>query len=225
MGRSRPGSPTSIGRAPWSTASTPTCRRCPSARCSPRRSRRSGRCSGGPGRAMTSEVAGQVDLRPALFRLDLRLRLAVANFREVLAERARDPLRGLYITEADVDDLLDGVAPAEQARRLLAGPAAEATPRLRRLASLFGLDPFEQEALLVCLAPDLDLRYERLYGYLQDDATRRRPTVDLILRLLCPDSLEERLAARAAPGPDSRLLRKGLLSLVSADDGAPGPLP
>ena len=83
---------------------------------------------------------------------------------------------------------------------------------------MFELDPFDQDALLVCLAPDLDLRYERLYAYLQDDVTRRRPTVDLILRLLAT-SLEERAEARSALSPSGRLLGRGLLTVLGDDNG------
>jgi len=61
--------------------------------------------------------------------------------------------------------------------------------RLEHLESVFNLDRFDVDTLLICLAPGLDLRYERLYGYLQDDVTRKRPSVNLALDLLC------------APGP------------------------
>jgi hypothetical protein len=159
---------------------------------------------------LAADTAG---LRPALLRLDLRLRLAVEGLRGELTERARDPFRGLYISEADVDELLASAPPAELAERHLAGPFALSSPRLERLSQLFNLDAFEQETLLVCLAPDVDLRYERLYAYLQDDVTRRRPSVDLILRLLAP-SLEERSQARPALSPAGRLLDKGLLAVV-----------
>ena len=57
--------------------------------------------------------------------------------------------------------------------------------RLRNLAALFSLDRFAVDTLLICLAPHLDLRYESIYGYLQDDVTRTHPTVNLILDLLC----------------------------------------
>ena len=157
------------------------------------------------------------ELQGALFRLDLRLRLAVDTLRDDVAERALDPFRGLYISEADVDGLLASTPPAQIADELLATPAALEAPRLQRLIRAAGLSPFEAEVLLVCLAPEIDLRYERLYGYLQDDVTRRRPTVDLILRLLCP-VLAERLPAREALSPSGRLLRDGLLTL--ADDAA-----
>jgi hypothetical protein len=164
-----------------------------------------------------ASIRGLAELRPALLRLDLRLRLAVEALRTELTERARDPFRGLYISESDVDTLLASAPPAELARRHLAKPAGWASPRLRRLAELFELDPFEQDALLVCLAPDVDLRYERLYAYLQDDVTRRRPTVDLVLRLLTP-SLEERARAREAFSPGGRLLSRGLLAMASDDN-------
>ena len=39
------------------------------------------------------------------------------------------------------------------------------------------------DLLLLALAPDLDSRFERLYGYLNDDVTRRRATIGLGLEL------------------------------------------
>lgn len=169
--------------------------------------------------ATAQRVSNQLELRRALLRLDLRLRLAVDGQRDDLAERTRDPFRGLYITDADVDELLASLSPADAAERFLTGPAGRVASRLGHLARLFNLDEFEQDALLICLAPDLDLRYERLYAYLQDDVTKRRPTVDLILRLLSP-KLEDMVANRAAVGPNGRLLREGIL--VLSDESAAG---
>ena len=37
------------------------------------------------------------------------------------------------------------------------------------MARLFGLNEIEQAALLVCLAPEYDLKYERIYAFLQND--------------------------------------------------------
>jgi SpoVK/Ycf46/Vps4 family AAA+-type ATPase len=152
------------------------------------------------------------DLRAALFRLDLRLRLAVESFRADLAERARDPFRGLYISDADVDELLASTPASELAQRLLDEQVGPVPARLRRLGDLFDLDAFERDVLLVCLAPDVDLRYERLYAYLQDDVSRRRPTVDLTLRLLGASARNGSADARAALGPGGRLTRRGLLT-------------
>lgn len=61
------------------------------------------------------------------------------------------------------------------------------------LVNVFGLDIFAKDMLLICLAPALDLRYQKLYGYLLDDMTRTRPTPNMILDLLVepgPERLE-----------------------------------
>jgi hypothetical protein len=48
------------------------------------------------------------------------------------------------------------------------------------LAQTFQLSPLEELILLACLAPELDAKYGRVYGYLHDDLTRRRPSLQLI---------------------------------------------
>jgi SpoVK/Ycf46/Vps4 family AAA+-type ATPase len=169
--------------------------------------------------APPSDAPTQPDLRAALFRLDLRLRIAVDAFRIDLVERAKDPFRGLYISDADVDQLLESAPATELAQRLLDDEFGPVPARLGRLSDLFELDAFEREALLVCLAPDVDLRYERLYAYLQDDVSRRRPTVDLVLRLLGMLGRESSAAERSALSPTGRLMRRGLLTPPSEETG------
>ncbi len=118
---------------------------------------------------------------------------------------------------------------ARQADALVSKAArAGQAPRLIALAQAFGLDRFDLDVLLLCLAPAVDLRYERLYGFLQDDVTRRRPSVDLALNVLCPPGLDRlsrlphftpeaplfhhHLIERAAePGASSLLLSQTLL--------------
>ena len=68
-------------------------------------------------------------------------------------------------------------------RRRVASRLAGASRRLSSLAQRAGLDELDVELLLVALAPDLDSRFERLYGYLNDDVTRRRATIGLGLEL------------------------------------------
>ena len=77
----------------------------------------------------------------------------------------------------------------------------------------FNLDAFERGALLVCLAAHLDLRYERLYGYLQDDVTRKRPSVNLVLNLLCAPG-EDRLNRLAYFAEGAPLVNHHLLERV-----------
>jgi hypothetical protein len=112
-----------------------------------------------------------------LARLDDRVRAAVAR-RRAAPPAGDEAFRGLYVSETDVDHLLaDATAP---------DPGADGsvfTARLAHLARAFRLEPIDVDLLLIALAPDLDARYERLYGYLHDDVTRRRAGVGLALEL------------------------------------------
>jgi AAA+ superfamily predicted ATPase len=131
-------------------------------------------------------------LRARLGALDDHVRAAVER-RRAGVNGPEDPFRGLYVSEDDVDLLLVGAAaplPAlsdDDVRRIEdeadAAAAAGTDLRLRRLAESFGLDPVDVGLLLVALAPDLDGRFERLYGYLHDDVARRRASVGLALEL------------------------------------------
>jgi AAA+ superfamily predicted ATPase len=84
---------------------------------------------------------------------------------------------------------------------------------LPTLGRTFGLSALERAAVTVCLAPELRRRYDRLYAYLQDDITRKRPSVDLILELLCRTE-RERWAARGVFAGGAPLLRHGILRPV-----------
>jgi winged helix domain-containing protein/ATPase family protein associated with various cellular activities (AAA) len=75
---------------------------------------------------------------------------------------------------------------AAELRRALA--AAQAPAPLDLLAGLLGLSPFEQDVLLLCLAPELDPGFERLYAYVQDDVARKHATPYLALSFLGGDS-------------------------------------
>ncbi|NER38954.1 MAG: ATP-binding protein [Oscillatoria sp. SIO1A7] len=81
------------------------------------------------------------------------------------------------------------------------------------LQETFDLSNFDLDIAAIALAPELDRRYERLYAYLQDDVTRKRPTVDLVLNLLCPDPATK-LARRDRFSSDAPLIRHNLLHLV-----------
>jgi hypothetical protein len=95
--------------------------------------------------------------------------------------------------------------------RLLCTPAVVKL-RLRRLVEVFGLTPLERDALLICLLPQVDPRYRRLFAYLQDDASRTRPTAELVLEILSPWIASPR-AGRAIFEPEGPLLANHLLVL------------
>ena len=83
---------------------------------------------------------------------------------------------------------IDAYKQAEQTARSFLETAQRQNKLLRLfyLAAAFDLDRFELDALLICLAPTLDLRYEKIYAYLQDHVARKRPAINLILDLLAP---------------------------------------
>ena len=169
-------------------------------------------------------------LAEAFRRLDVRLRQAIgAADPDGAGEAEAQPYRGLYIAPGDVVSCLDREPGALRLGPARAGEAAaplgsfEPWPRLVRVGRAFGLTRFDLAVVLIALAPEFDLKYERVYAYLQDDVSRRRPSVDLALDLLCP-SAAEKLARRDRFAPDAPLVLSRVLRL-STDHHAHPPLP
>lgn len=100
---------------------------------------------------------------------------------------------------------------------------AQITLRLLRLESVFTLSPLELAVVLVCLLPELDARYRRLFAYLQDDATRSRPSVELVLQILQP-LLHDVPNARAVFSAAGPLCRHHLIE-INDINAANEPLP
>ena len=156
--------------------------------------------------------------------------------RQVLMQRPKQPddplapFTGLVLSEAEIVEILENDRNSDSnahgsiatqlqdltqsairledeiKERRAASLSAGVFLALPQLAQLFHLTRFEEKCLLLCLAPELERKYEKLYAYLQDDATRRKPTVDLVLNLLC-NSTAEKLAARPVFAPQSQLLK------------------
>jgi hypothetical protein len=176
-----------------------------------------------------------------LERVDLLIRLAVTRARR--RKQADDRFEGLYISDEEIEALTAdpiglprwAASPGEddEAQRVLAELADRARIqakasldrgtrlRLEELVQGFGLDAIDRDIVLVGLAPEIDLRYERLFAYLQDDVSRRRPSVDLALNLLCP-SFEAKLVARARFVATAPLVRHRLIELFD-DPSRPNP--
>jgi AAA+ superfamily predicted ATPase len=163
--------------------------------------------------------------------------LIEAQVRRARQAQKQDDLQGLYISEQEVDLLMaqpmgmphwaavpfasvaqDVSLALEQLGRQIEVRTAESLRRriplrLPTLTDRFQLSAFDVNVVLICLASDLDLRYERLYAYLQDDVSKKRPTVDLALNLACP-SFAAKLQARERFSVDAPLLRHQLLFLL-----------
>jgi len=135
-----------------------------------------------------------------------------------------DPFRGLYLTDEVVDQLLapggkppkpDLAARATVEAGADSAEAGGAPIRLRQLAAEAALTDLDVELLVIALVPDLDSRFERLYGYLNDDVTRRRATIGLALALADESSASSVARARLLPG--APLIDRALVQVEDAD--------
>lgn len=183
-----------------------------------------------------------------LKRLDLLISRSVLKKRGSRSTDHLGQFRGLVLSDEEIDMILaDGKAGTERGQSTpttdLAIQESDESVRkldnlmeLRRaaavqggvylalghLAALFHLSPFEERCLILCLAPEIDRKYEKLYAYLQDDVTCKKPTVDLVFNLLC-ETVEERILSRSIFDMRAPLLRYRLVCL--SDDGTQPPVP
>ncbi len=153
--------------------------------------------------------SGGEHLLGELERLALMLHAEILRLRAA-SQLTENQFRGLYISDEQIDAMRDIASPDKTAgsNARSSAPALDALERhiaeceqridarcaatrragvdlpLERLTRIFSLSPLERDALLLAVAPELDARFETLYSYAQNDVTRKRPTVGLILRLL-----------------------------------------
>jgi SpoVK/Ycf46/Vps4 family AAA+-type ATPase len=135
-----------------------------------------------------------------LRNLDRLIQRHIAALHPPTAARDMATSKGVYITHEEVDALLDQeVADDGQPHALtsdhldttIANKIAASAERgiflsLPYIAELFSLSPLEVQILIMCIAPEVRRKYDALYAYLQDDITRKRPSIDLVLSILCP---------------------------------------
>jgi SpoVK/Ycf46/Vps4 family AAA+-type ATPase len=131
------------------------------------------------------------------------------------ATRVKSDTRGLLQATNDVRTRID------QRRQLSLVQGMDL--RLATLARVCELTEFDAQCLVICLAVEIDRRYERLFAYLQDDVTSKHASADLVLNLLC-QTLLEKIAQRERIAPGSPLIRHGLLSIVESSQSALSPM-
>jgi SpoVK/Ycf46/Vps4 family AAA+-type ATPase len=176
-------------------------------------------------------------LTDELKRVDLLIQRALTIARD--QPQGGQEYRGLLISEPEIDELLktgeflsqhwqrqeknqrklDGLDQKLAVLRKVIDERRDLTTKsgsrltLSHLAERFGLSSAEVDLLLVAMAPELEPRYETLYAYLQDDVTRKRPSADLALNLICR-SEREKLFARRFLAPDAPLIHFRVLELL-----------
>jgi hypothetical protein len=183
--------------------------------------------------AMVAANDPPVAMAAALSVLDRLLGVAVDKTARLLGPATLlDPWRGMHLDVEDVRRALRGdrVAPlregdaeaalGEAAAAALSAPLF-ATPALAALLHGASLDTLDTAIAVIVLAPDIDLRYERIYGYLQDDIAARRPGPDLIANLL-GTSASQRLRVMDRLAATAPLVRAGVLPASGGDGPALG---
>jgi AAA+ superfamily predicted ATPase len=164
------------------------------------------------------------------------VRLAILEARAGQLRKERfDEFSGLYVSERDIARFVDGEDAAEaaaveetslgveaQQRRVArereridalahSASARGVVLRLAQLAEQFALEEVEYVAFLCCLAPDFDEELQNCFAYLQNEVSRRRPSVGLLADLCL--SREDPLAPWRLFGPGARLTRNRLIVL------------
>jgi MoxR-like ATPase len=99
-----------------------------------------------------------------------------------------------------------------------------ADSRFRLLTETHALTEAELDLFLLAVAPDLDVRYGDVFGWLQGDVARRRPSVGFALDLLRL-TVAQRIVVRRLLGPESILVRSGLVRLTDPPGAHRRPLP
>ena len=182
-----------------------------------------------------------------LQRVDLLVRAQTVLWLQTIGDYKPENLWGMvHVTDAEVAAYLQApfarpaatraaypgavgdyeAAAANMAAWIAARHACGGPPeplRLAQLCRLFHLSPVERDVLLICLLPEIDGRYRRLFGYLQDDASRTRPTIELALQILVPHGLDAE-SGRKLFAAGGSLTRCGLL-VAAGDTPGDEPLP
>ncbi len=160
---------------------------------------------------ISSEVKISTDLNgllPLLQRLDRLIQQAIS---------------ALQSQEAIEEPKLSWLEPTEILPLETASVQIRKDSPLAWLKKQFCLSDFDLDLMAIALAPELDRQYVRIYAYLQDDMTKKRPTVDLALNLLC-STLPEKLSQRKHFTTNSPLISHNLLHLCSEPQTQPATL-
>lgn len=183
---------------------------------------------GSPEIAAPPFTSGAEHLLASVAILQQRLHLEILRLR-ARGQLVENDFRGLFLSDEHIDALLhespgssfsaeaaelaQGIENAEQelAARVNASVHADIFLPITHVAQAFRLSSFERNVLIACAAPDIDLRFESFFAYVQNDVTRKRPATDLLLKLYAGQGWA-RIQHRNAFLAGSALLIGGLLT-------------
>lgn len=170
----------------------------------------------------------------------LNLRLLKYLRKKQQAGKAEEcPANGFFITDEEVASILTSLpqmdasdsiiqeieslnlmideAAAEISDKRLSGKYPFGFFPLMKLIKFFGLTQFESDLIIMALAPEIDKRYERVYAYFNDDISKKSPSIETALNVLC-GSREDGLSALRFFSANAPLLYFDLIRLTNAND-------
>ena len=141
-----------------------------------------------------------------------------------------DLLQGFVLSEQEIIEILTNQiamspeadleqpeAIEETTRQPRDNGSLTATPQVSQITALFQLERIEEQCLMLCLAPEINPQYSKVFAFLQDDVTKKQPTTDLALKLFCKDA-QQSAAARGLFGAGSALFKNRLLHFGQPGD-------
>ena len=177
-------------------------------------------------KASIAYVSSREYLSDELRRLDLIFRRYI---REDTEEGSTTSYAGVVLSKEEICDLLeeenifgqetlidDKISEMDHqiAKRLEATRACGRHISLPYISKLLNLSPFEQKCLVACIAPEIDPKYEKVYGYFENDTSIKTPSINLLMKIFI-SSEDERIEARKLFSLQAPLVR---LLLESGND-------
>ncbi|NQX69433.1 AAA family ATPase [Paenibacillus alba] len=158
--------------------------------------------------------------------LDKKLELLYKRRQKLTPDPQTDSFRGMFVSEDEFIRLVGGIGEQteidEEERQILTAIGdletfvAERLVKSREtgvflplsyITSVFGLSLVEERFVMLGLAVELDRKYERIFGFLQDDLTSKTPNISLALQIACSQPEEMRAARTTFMAPEGRLAR------------------
>lgn len=133
--------------------------------------------------------------------------MRLTHLRQRGRTRRLDSIGGLAIEPGEAEGLLAGIMRDDERWSEPAETLSADVVAFDHAARCYGLTPLERDILLVAVAPEIDARFARLFGFLNDSVVGLRPTVGLAIDALAPDPS----AALRCFLPNATLVRNGLI--------------
>lgn len=169
--------------------------------------------------------------------LDLTLGYAISQMKKGNKTNNWNEFSGLYISDEEAHSEFDrdiqsdrfGTLSADGIRERILDIRVRIDQRIEEtrklgiplyldyLANRLSLSNFEVSVILLSIAPEIDSKYEKLYAYIQNNVTKKRPCIGFVLDLLCHD-IKQKVESRKFFLKSSQLFDLKILEIADVSD-------